>query len=107
MRSATRFSLIMSASVGPFDVFGVAALRQAVRRQIRFAAELDDAFGDLVGVALFLVRVCEKLLGDRLRVDAARHEVVTPIAQHANDLGGQRIVEQSSTRRRGRRCSLR
>ena len=62
--------------------------------EVGFAAELDDAFGDLVGVPQLLVRVREELFGDGLRVDAARHEVVAPVTQHANDLGRQRIVEQ-------------
>ncbi len=52
------------------DVLGVAALRQTVRREVRLAAELDDALGDLVGVTLLLVRVREELVGDALRMDA-------------------------------------
>src|SRR2546430_2218869 len=36
----------------------------------------------------------EELLRHALRVNAARHEIVAPVAQHADKLGGQRIVQQ-------------
>ena len=49
--------------------------------------------GDLVGVRLLLVRVLEELGRDALRVDARRHEVVALVAQHADDLGRQRLVQ--------------
>ena len=75
-------------------VLGMAAAGEAVRREVGLAAELHDALGDLVGVRLLLVRVVEELLRDALRMNAARHEVVTPVAQHAHELGRERVVEQ-------------
>ena len=36
----------------------------------------------------------QELRGDRVGVDALGHEVVTLVAQHADDLRGQRLVEQ-------------
>ena len=36
----------------------------------------------------------EKLLGDALRMNAPRHEVMTPVAQYAYELRRQRIVQQ-------------
>jgi len=47
--------------------------------------------GDHVSVLLFLFGVLQKLFGDGLRVDSGRHEVVTLVAQHADDLRGQRL----------------
>ena len=44
-------------------------------------------------MALLLVRVREEFRGDALRMDALRHEVVAPVAQHADQLGGERVVE--------------
>jgi hypothetical protein len=46
-------------------------------------------------VPLLLVRVLEELRGHRLGVDALGHEVVPLVAQHADDLGGQGLVEQA------------
>ena len=54
---------------------------------------LNDALGDLVGVGLLLVRVLQELGRHGLGVDAARHEVVVPVAQHAHELGGERLVQ--------------
>ena len=67
---------------------------QPLRVQVRLAPELHDAGGDLVGVPLLLVRVLEELRGHGLGVDPLGHEVVALVAQHADDLGGQRLVEQ-------------
>ena len=74
-------------------VLRVAARREALGIEIRFAAELDDAFGDPVGMRLLFVRVLEELGLHALRVDALRHEVVPLVAQHADDLGRERLVQ--------------
>src|SRR5206468_2410548 len=71
---------------------------QTIGSEIRFAAKLDDALRDAVGMLLLLARVLEKLRGDRARVNAPRHEVMTLVAQHANDLGCQRGIEDLDRR---------
>jgi hypothetical protein len=68
---------------------------QAFGVQVRLAPELGDALGDEVGVRLLLVRVLEELLGHRLGVDARGHVVVALVAEHADELGGERLVEQA------------
>ena len=70
MRSATRSSWIMSMQRRALDVLGVAARQQAVGVQVGLAAELHDARGDLVGVALLLVGVLAGTPAPRLGVDA-------------------------------------
>ena len=57
-------------------------------------AELHDARRDLVRVRLLLVRVLEELLRDALGVEPARHEVVPLVAQHADELGRERLVQE-------------
>ncbi len=52
-------------------VFGVAAVAHAQRVQVRLAAELHDALGDLVRMGLFLVGVLEEFLLDGLAGHAA------------------------------------
>lgn len=49
----------------------------------------------LSGVHLFLVGVLQKLLGDALRIDAGRHEIVALVTEYAYDFRGQCFVEQS------------
>ena len=69
--------------------------RQQRRRiQIRIFAELHDALGDLVGVRLFFVGVFEEFGRDELRANAVRRVVVALVAQHADDLRGERRVQQ-------------
>jgi hypothetical protein len=94
MRSATRFFLDHLRQRVAGHVLGVAALAQAVGREVGFTAQLHDACGQQVGVALLLVGMDQELGTHALPVDAARHEVVAPITQHAHDLGGQRFVQQ-------------
>src|SRR3989442_638885 len=77
-----------------FDVLGVAARGEAIGREVRRAAELHDARGDLVGVLLLLRRVLEKLRRHALGMDALRHEVMALVAQRADDLGGERFVQE-------------
>ncbi len=75
--------------VATLDVFGMAAVADAQWVQVRLAAELHDAFGQQVGVRLFLPGMLEEFVLDGLAHGAAGHEVVAAIAQHTNDLGGQ------------------
>ena len=77
----------------PFDVLRMAATRKPCGRKIGRSAELHDTLRDLVRVSLLFVRMVEELLGHALRMDAARHEVVAPVAQYAHELGGERIVQ--------------
>ena len=67
---------------------------EPVRREIGLAAQLHDARRDLVGVTLLFVRMIEEFLRNALRVDAARHEVMTAVTQDAHELGRQRVVEE-------------
>src|SRR4051812_16826121 len=79
-------------------VLGVAAGEQAFGIEIGRAAQLPDAVRDPVGVLLLLVGVLHELVGDRLVVDPGRHEVVPAVTQHADDLGGERLVEELDRR---------
>ncbi|MCY1540815.1 hypothetical protein D9M68_764760 [compost metagenome] len=81
------------------------AAGEPVRREIGLAAELDDALGDLVGVALLFIGVGQEFFGHALRVRPLRHEVVAAIAQHADDFRGQRVVEQLQHRLAVRRIA--
>ncbi len=72
----------------------MAALEQALGRQVGLAAQLHDAFGQPVGVVLFLGGVLGEFRRHRLGVQAAGHEEVALVAQHTDDLGGQRFVQQ-------------
>ncbi len=75
-------------------VLGVRALCQRVGIEVWFPAELHDAFGDLVGVLMFLLRVFEEFGLDRVGEHARRHEVMPVIAQHADPFRRQRFVQQ-------------
>ena len=66
--------------------------------EVGLSAELRDPLGDLVRVPLLLVRVLEELVGHGLGVNARGHEVVALVAQHADDLGRQRLVENAHDR---------
>src|SRR4030095_4961766 len=76
------------------DLLGVGAGGQAIGVEVGGAAELDDALGELIGVGLLFLRVLEELLGDGLGVDAGGGEVVSAVAEDADDLGGKSGVEQ-------------
>ena len=100
MRSATRSSRIMSRSVLPSTYSEWLRDRKTRRVEVGLAAELHDALRDLVGVRLLLVRVLQELGLDRFGVNSLRHEVVALVAQHAHDLGGERLVQDLAHRRR-------
>src|SRR5688572_1205358 len=77
-----------------FDVFGVAAGGEALGGEVGRAAKLRDARRDLVGMLLLVVGVLEELRRHALGVDALRHEVMALVAQRADDLGRERLVEE-------------
>jgi hypothetical protein len=52
-----------------------------------WAAQLDDALGDAVGVLELLGRVLQELLGREARLDARGDEVVSLVPQRAHPLG--------------------
>src|SRR5262249_39084232 len=79
-------------------ILGMASRQEALRVEVGRAAELPDALGDLIGVPLLLLRVLLELLRHALAVDPRGHEVVAPIPERADDLGGQRLVEQLERR---------
>src|SRR6266849_3390579 len=80
MRSATRSSLIMSASESP----------STYSAWLRVASPSGEKFG-----APPLVRGVLGELGDHaFGMDAFRHEVVALVAQDADDLGGERFVQE-------------
>jgi hypothetical protein len=56
---------------------------------------LHDSFGDHVGVLLFLARVLQKFLSYSLSMDAGGHVVMALVAQDANDLCSERLVQDS------------
>ena len=63
------------------------------RVHLRFAAELLDSLRDALGVLLLLARVLLEFLLYGLRVDSGRREVVELAAERADELGGERLVE--------------
>ena len=65
------------------------------RIELRLAAQLHDALGQTVGVLCFLGRVFEEFVGGHIGFQAVGHEVVTLVAQDADQLGGQRFIEQA------------
>jgi hypothetical protein len=79
-------------------ILRVTSRKQAGRVEVRRAPELADAFGDAVGVHLLLVGVLHELVGDGLVVDPGGHVVVPAVAQRADDLRRQRLVEQADGR---------
>ena len=68
---------------------------QPLGREVRLPAELHDAGRDLVGVRLLLVRMLQELGRHGLGVDAARHVVCLLVAQDADDLGRERLVQEA------------
>ncbi len=47
---------------------------------------------------LFFIRMLQKLLSDTLRIDPASHEIMSLIAQDADDFCRERVVEDSNNR---------
>ena len=76
-----------------FGILRSRTLHQRSRVEIRFAAELLDAFRNFVGVFAFRVGVFLELIAHRHGVDAGGHEVVVHVAQHAYDLRSQRVIQ--------------
>ncbi|MNI72323.1 hypothetical protein D3C73_1282570 [compost metagenome] len=72
----------------------MAALQDALGRQVRLATQLHDALGQTVGVFLFLRSVLGEFRGHRFGVQSTGHEVVALVAQHTDDFRGQRFVQQ-------------
>jgi hypothetical protein len=62
-------------------------------REVRFTAELNDAFRDAVGLLWFLGRVLKKLNLHRPGMNTLRHEIVPLIPRHAHDFRRQRLIE--------------
>jgi hypothetical protein len=77
----------------PLLVLRMAACQQSLGAEVRLPVELNDARRNHVGVLLLLVRVLQKLLGDSLRMDPARHVVVVAVSQHADDFRRQRLIQ--------------
>jgi hypothetical protein len=80
------------------NILGVTAHQQAFGTEVWRAIQLDDPFGYAVGVSLFFLWVLQKFLGDGLGVNPVCHVVVTLVAQHADDFGSQRFIQQSHRR---------
>src|SRR5262245_11816036 len=70
------------------------ARQQAFRREIWLAAKLHDSLSDQIRVRLFLVVVLQELLGHALGINARCHEIVSLVAQYANDFRCQSFVEK-------------
>lgn len=79
--------------VGAVVVLRVGAGGERVGVEVRLAAQLDDALGQFVGVLLLLLGVFQELRGHRLGVQARDRVVVPLVAQGADDLGGEGLVE--------------
>src|SRR5882724_575148 len=69
------------------------ASQQALRRKVRLAIELNNSLRNQIRVSLFFVGVLQKLRGDTLGVNPGSHKVVSLVAQYANDLRGQRLIQ--------------
>ena len=87
----------MSASVSPSTYCDNRALQQRRRIEVGLAAELLNALGNLVGVLALGVGVLLEFVAHRHAVNAGRHEVVVHVAQHADNLRGQRLVQNRNS----------
>src|SRR5207247_7814566 len=65
-----------------------------VRVQVRLAAELIDPLGEQIQMLLFLLRVLSELFLDRLARKTGRADGVELVAEDADDLRGDRVVQQ-------------
>src|SRR5438876_1019149 len=66
----------------------------AVRVQVRLAAELIDPLGEEIEMLLFLLRVLSELFLDRLAGEPGRADGVVLVAEDADDLRGDRVVQE-------------
>src|SRR2546422_5001306 len=76
------------------DVLRGGPRADAVRIQVRLAAELIDPLGEEIEMLLFLLRVLSKLFLDRLAGEPGRADGVVLVAEDADDLRGDRVVQQ-------------
>ena len=74
-------------------VLAVAARGEPFRVEVGLALQLRDPQRDLIGVLLLLGGVLEELGGHGRGVEPLRRVVVALVAEHAHELGGQRLVE--------------
>ena len=93
MRSAIRSSLIMSESDLPSAYCEAERCEQRSRIEVGLAAELLNALGDLVGVFALCIGVLLEFVAHCHGMNASRHKVVVHVAQHANNLGRERLVQ--------------
>ena len=91
MRSAMRFSLIISVRLVAVLYSECARWTEGVGVEVRLPAELPDSRRDQFGVALLLSRVLQELGGDGLGIESVGGEGVLLVAQHADELGRQAI----------------
>src|SRR6266404_3808153 len=66
----------------------------AVRVQVRLAAELIDPLGEEIEMLLFLLRMLSELFLDRLAGESGRADGVELVAEDAHDLRGDRVVQE-------------
>jgi len=76
-----------------FDVFRMAARSQPFWRKVRLPAKLDNALRDEVGMRHFLSRMLKKFGCDRRGVNTRGHEIVALVAQHTDQLGRERFIQ--------------
>ena len=76
-----------------FLVFRMTARQQAFRIEIRLASQLDDPLCNLIRVCLLFIRVLQELGRNTFCMDPGSHEIVPPVAQHANNFSRQRFVQ--------------
>src|SRR5690242_1312738 len=75
------------------DVLRSGALQQVAGIKVGLAAELLDALGDAVSVLAFGIGVLLELAGHGFAVHAGGHKVVVHVAEDADDLGSQGLVQ--------------
>src|SRR5665647_3480467 len=76
----------------------MAASRQPLGIEVRFASQLGDALGRNVGMALLLGRMLEELLGHGLSMNPSGHVVVTFVSQHTDNFRGENLIQYADDR---------
>src|ERR1041384_4514102 len=76
----------------------MAATQQSVGRQIRLTSELDNAFGQLIGMGLLLIGMLEELALHAEGTDPCGRKIMAPIAENAHDFGSQGLIQQVDNR---------